>query len=181
VDLPLFLPAVASELGYAYTLSGRVAEALPLLEQAVERGDVMRLVLNQSHRVAWLSEAYLRAGRVDDALGLAGRALDLARAHKERGSQAWALRLLGEIVSRRDPLDTETAEGHYSQALALATELEMRPLVAHCHVGLGKLDRRTGDPAKAQEHLTTAATMYREMGMNFWLEKTDAEMGGVAQ
>ena len=55
----------------------------------------------------------------------------------------------------------------------------MRPLVAHCHLGLGKLYRRTGDRAKAQEHLTTATTMYREMGMSFWLEKADAELGGV--
>jgi hypothetical protein len=65
--------------------------------------------------------------------------------------------------------------------LALANELGMRPLVAHCHLGLGKLYRRTGDGAKAQEHLTTAATMYREMGMDFWLEKADAELGGVEQ
>jgi hypothetical protein len=55
----------------------------------------------------------------------------------------------------------------------------MRPLVAHCHLGLGKLYRRTGDGAKAQEHLTSATTMYRSMGMTFWLEKTDTELGGV--
>jgi hypothetical protein len=55
----------------------------------------------------------------------------------------------------------------------------MRPLVAHCHLGLGKLYRRTGDDAKAQEHLGTATTMYREMDMRFWLEKAEAEMGGV--
>ena len=55
----------------------------------------------------------------------------------------------------------------------------MRPLVAHCHLGLGKLHRRTGDGPKAKEHLTTAATMYREMGMTFWLAKADAELGGV--
>ena len=55
----------------------------------------------------------------------------------------------------------------------------MAPLVAHCHLGLGTLSRRTGDPAKAAEHLTTATTMYRQMGMTFWLEKADAELGGV--
>ena len=50
------------------------------------------------------------------------------------------------------------------------------PLVAHCHLGLGKLYQRTGDRAKAEEHLTTATTMYREMGMTFWLEKAEAEL-----
>ena len=51
----------------------------------------------------------------------------------------------------------------------------MRPLVAHCHLGLGKLYRRTGRE-QAQEHLTTATTMYREMGMTYWLEKAANEV-----
>jgi hypothetical protein len=63
--------------------------------------------------------------------------------------------------------------------VALAGELGMRPLVAHCHLGLGKLSRRTDDDIKAREHLTTAATMYREMGMTFWLEKADDELRGA--
>jgi hypothetical protein len=29
---------------------------------------------------------------------------------------------------------------------------------------------------KAEEHLQTAATLYREMGMTFWLEKAEAEL-----
>jgi hypothetical protein len=73
---------------------------------------------------------------------------------------------------------TEDAEGDYREALALADALGMRPLVAHCHLGLGRLYRRTGDGAKAHEHLTTATTMYREMGMNFWLEKAEAAVRG---
>ena len=65
----------------------------------------------------------------------------------------------------RDPSDAEEAEVHYRGALGLAHELGMRPLVAHCHLGLGKLYRRTGKREQAQEHLTTATTMYREMDM----------------
>ena len=52
----------------------------------------------------------------------------------------------------------------------------MRPLVAHCHLGLGKLSRRTGKRQEAQEHLATATTMYREMDMRFWLEQAGAEI-----
>jgi hypothetical protein len=52
----------------------------------------------------------------------------------------------------------------------------MRPLVAHCHLGLGKLHRRTANPEQAQEHLTTARAMYREMGMTYWLEQAEAEL-----
>jgi hypothetical protein len=60
--------------------------------------------------------------------------------------------------------------------MALATELGMRPLVAHCHLGLGKLYRRTGKSEQAQEHVTTAMTMYREMGMTYWLEQAEAKL-----
>ena len=126
-----------------------------------------------------LGEAYLLAGRLEDAASFAERALTLARERGERGHEAWALRLLGEIAATSDPPDVATAEAHYGDAMALASELGMRPLVAHCHLGLGKLYRRTGTREQAQEHLTTAATMYREMGMTFWLEKAEAELGGV--
>jgi tetratricopeptide (TPR) repeat protein len=83
-----------------------------------------------------------------------------------------ALRLLGEVNARRDP--PEDAEGHYREALALAEELGMRPLVAHCHLGLGKLYRRIGTREQAQEHVATATTMYRDMGMTYWLEQAEA-------
>jgi len=69
----------------------------------------------------------------------------------------------------------EDAPGYYREALALGEGLGMRPLVAHCHLGLGKLYRRTRKREQAQEHLTTATTMYREMGMTYWLEKAAAE------
>jgi hypothetical protein len=129
--------------------------------------------------VVQLGEAYLLADRVEDARASADRAVGLACERGERGHEAWALRLLGEIALHRDGLDAATAETHYGAAMTLASELGMRPLAAHCHLGLGKLYRRTGDGAKAREHLATATTMYREMGMNFWLEKAVAALGGV--
>src|SRR5262249_5027645 len=112
----------------------------------------------------------------EDARACADRALTLTRERGERGHEAWALRLLGKIAARTDPPTVKSAEEHYRQALARADELGMRPLVAHCHLGLGKVYHRTGDPAKAGEHRTTATTMYREMGMGFWLEKAEAPL-----
>jgi hypothetical protein len=95
----------------------------------------------------------------------------------ERGYEAYARRLLGEIASRRDPPDVEKAEVDYREALTVAHGLEMRPLVAHCHLGLGNLYRGTSDRAKTEEHLARATEMYREMGMSFWLEKAEAALG----
>jgi len=57
---------------------------------------------------------------------------------------------------------------------ALAEPRGMRPLIAHCHLGLGKLYRRTGKREQARDALTTATTMYREMGMTYWLEQAEA-------
>ena len=119
--------------------------------------------------------ACLQAGRIGAATSHAEEALALSRRLGARGSEAHALCLAGDVASAGG---AEEAEGYYHESLALATELGMRPLVAHGHFGLGQLYRRTGDQAKAHEHLTTAATMYREMGMNFWLEKAEAEHSG---
>ena len=128
--------------------------------------------------LVYLGEAYVLVDRIADALELAERAVTFARDRGYRGYEAWALRLLGEVTARRDP--PEHAEGHYREALVLAEELGMRPLVAHCHLGLGKLSRRTGQREQAQAYLTTATTMYREMDMRFWLEQAEAEMRPLA-
>src|SRR6058998_2372937 len=92
------------------------------------------------------------------------------------GVSAHALHLLGDIATHPDRFDAESGEAHYRQALALAEPRGMRPLVAHCHLGLGKLYRRTGKDQQAREHLTAATTLYREMGMRFWLAEVDAQV-----
>jgi tetratricopeptide (TPR) repeat protein len=166
---------VASCLGLSYALSGRAPEAMPLLEQAVEQG--AKGTGDHARQIGVTGEGYLLAGHIDVAAKLADHSLRLAREGKERGSEAWALRLLGEIASRRDPPDIEQAIAHYHQAMVLAEELGMRPLLAHCHLGLGKLFRRTGKRQQARQHLATATTMYREMSMPFWLEQAEAELG----
>jgi tetratricopeptide (TPR) repeat protein len=140
----------------------------------------MRLVAEQSLRVAYLSEAYLLAGRMDDAIRFARRALDLSRNHKERGNEAWALRLLGEIASHPDPPDVEIAEAHYRQALALAYELGMRPLQAHCHLGLGSLYSKVSRREEARAELAAATELYRSMDMTFWLPPAEATLAGTA-
>ena len=170
----LFSDATGS-LGYAYALSGRIAEGIPLLEHALSAIATMGSGAAQTLFLVYLGEAYVLADRLEDALELAGRALTLARERGQRGYEASALRLLGEIASHRDSPEVETAEDYYRQAFALADELGMRPLVAHCHRGLAKLYRRTGKQEQARDHFATATTMYREMGMRFWLEQAEAE------
>ena len=174
-NVPLWFPVIASSLGSAYARFGLVSEAVDLLERGVGAIAAMRLVANKSSFVAELSETYLLAGRLRDAGPPAREALELARAHRERGHEASALRL-GEIAAHHDRPDVLDAEEHFRQAIVLAGQLGMRPLVAHCHLGLGELYRRAGKGQQAEEHLTTAVTMFREMDMRFWLEKAEAAM-----
>jgi class 3 adenylate cyclase/tetratricopeptide (TPR) repeat protein len=175
-NILIWFRETAAALGCAYAFSGRVAEALPLLEQAEQRGAAMGTMGGQSLRVGYLSEAYLLAGRLEDATALTGRALDLSRRHKERGHLAWALRLLGEITTHQAPPESEPAESHYRQALTLANELGMRPLQAHCHLGLGTLHARIGRPEQARAALSAAIGLYRAMEMTFWLPQAEAAL-----
>jgi len=162
---------ILESLGQAYRLAARVDEALPLLKDAVERREDIGDLVSRPAGLAALSEAYLSAGRLAEAGECGQCALDLARRQKQRGAEAYVRYVLGTIASSADaPEQVETAEAHYRQAMMLAAELGRSPLVAHCHLGLGKLYRRTGQHEQAQEHLSTATTMYGEMGMTYWLE-----------
>jgi tetratricopeptide (TPR) repeat protein len=168
-------PLLAATLGAAYALAGRAAEALPLIGGAVEEFRRRPVHTRPALILLCAGTTYLSAGRIDEARSHAREALALTRRLGARGSEAHALCLTGDVASTSG---AEDAEGDYREALALATDLGVRPLAAHCHLGLGKLYRRTGDQAKAREHLTTAATMYREMGMDFWLEKAEKPLHG---
>jgi predicted ATPase/class 3 adenylate cyclase len=163
----------AAHLGYAYALSGRLSEGVILMEEALAHPEAAGTTCHPL-LLAYLGEAHLLTGRRDDAAAVTRRALDLAHRQKERGNEAWVLRLLGDIAAHADPPDLQTAEGYYKQALARANELGMSPLVAHCHFGLGKLYRSSGDQVTAQAHVTTAVRLYREMDMGFWLEEAEA-------
>jgi class 3 adenylate cyclase/tetratricopeptide (TPR) repeat protein len=177
-NLPSFFSRIAAALGAAYTLARRVADAVPLLTQAMEQTIAMETVGWQVLCSLSLGEAHLLAGGLEEAQSLAQRTLVIARQHRERGNEAYALRLLGEITAHRAPPDVAPAEAHYQQALALADELGMRPLQAHCHRGLGTLYAKIGQREQAYAELSTAIALYHDMEMTFWLPQAQA---GLAQ
>jgi tetratricopeptide (TPR) repeat protein len=179
-DVPLLLQWAAGALGYAYTLSGRLAEAQPLLEQAIEL-TTARPVGPYPLWATHLGEAHLLAGRLEEAHQLAERALARARDCKQQGYEAWALRLHGEIATQRTPPEVEPAAAAYQQAVTLAEELGMRPLQAHCHLGLGSLYAKTGHPEQAHTELTAAIALYRAMEMTFWLPQAETLLAQVEE
>jgi class 3 adenylate cyclase/tetratricopeptide (TPR) repeat protein len=168
-QIPVGFSYGASYLGYALTLVGRAAEGIPLLEQSTSSAISTRFVARHSLRVAYLGEAYLLTGRVEDASAAAARAFQLARIHKERGHEAYALRLLGGVSLQCDEL--AEAERHYRGALHLALELGMRPLAAHCHWGLARLFHRMHDRDAEQQHAAAARTQFRDLNIVGWRQE----------
>jgi tetratricopeptide (TPR) repeat protein len=179
-DLPGYFPWIASSLGYGYGLAGRVAEAIPLLEQAVQQSASTGRV-GQALWIAYLGEVYGLAGRMDEAIDLARQAIEYACEHKERGRQAHTLRLLGAIAAQREPPESALAEAHYRRALALTEELGMRPLQAHCHLGLGTLYLKRGWREEAKAELFAAIELYRAMEMTFWLPQAEGALAQVEE
>jgi tetratricopeptide (TPR) repeat protein len=179
-NLAQLFPLVAAPLGATYALAGRVVEAVALLEAAVEQAAALNFMGTHARRLAWLSETYLLAGRRNEAMHLAAQALDLARAHKERGHETWSLRLLGDIHALQEPPAVESAEAFYRQAVALAEELRMAPLLAHSLLGLGQLFARSGRPQEARADLSTAVDLFRAMEMRRWLPQAEAALAQVS-
>jgi tetratricopeptide (TPR) repeat protein len=180
-DLPFYFPWIAAALGAAYTLAERVADAVPLLTQVMAQTLAMERLDSQALCNLSLGEAHLLAGRLEEAEALAERARAHAHAHQERGNEAYALHLLGAMAARHEPPKSAPAEAFYHQALALAEELGMRPLQAHCHRSLGRLYATTGQQEQACAALVAAVTLYRDMDMAFWLPETEAALAQVKE
>ncbi len=171
-SLPMWCSTAAAMLGYGRAMIQGPEDGIPLLREAIEQ-------LAQSRRTmealftSYLCEAHLLARQPGEAAALAERALALSRERFERATEARALYLLGAIAAQ--DAEDQLGDRHYHDALALAGELGLRPLVAHCHLGLGRLCRRTDRRDQAHEHLTTATTTYRDMGMTYWLKQAEME------
>jgi len=179
--------------GIAAGLRTMVAASAWVLAQVGEAGEALtrlregELLLECQGAWRWkgvlmpyqsMGRAALLLDRLDEAQSLGERAVTFSPFRQS--DEAHALHLLGDIASHPDRFDAESAETHYCKALALAGPRGMRPLIAHCHRGLGKLHLRTGHRELAHEHLTIATTMYREMDMQFWLEQAEGGMKELA-
>jgi predicted ATPase/class 3 adenylate cyclase len=171
---------IAAGLGHTYALTGQIAKGRSLLEEAL-KDDIRTGALHaHSDHIARLSEVCLLAGDHDEAWQHARQALDLALQYRERGYEAYALHQLGAVHAHAAPPDAEPATTHYREALALAEALGMRPLVAHCHRGLGMLYVKIDQRQQADAELSTAIALYRAMDMTVWLPQAEAALTQVS-
>ena len=171
----MFLRTAVASSAWVLAQLGEASEALSRMRECEQLGERLAASGVVGHR-GWADQSMGRTclllGRLDEARRLGERAIESSPGHA--GFAAHAVHLLGDIATHPDRFDAESGLAHYRRALALAEPRGMRPLVAHCHLGLGRLYQRTGTRAQAHEHLMTATTMYREMDMQFWLEQAAA-------
>jgi tetratricopeptide (TPR) repeat protein len=174
-NLTLLRPQATRLLGSAYLLAGHIDEGVALVRAAAEEVEAKQLLMQQASVLALLGEACLYANHVDEASTIAQRALALARERGQRGDAAAALYVLG-VAAARSFLDITQAEHHYLAAIALAGELEMRPLLARGHLGIGRLYLHAGDRDRAEAHLLTATRLFSAMDMPLWLQQAAAAL-----
>jgi tetratricopeptide (TPR) repeat protein len=164
-DVAALFPGVASALGYAYALSGRTDDGIPLLEQAIAHAASRQIRARQSLWDTWLSETYLLARQSARAREIAQRAVNLSRELGARGNEAYALRVAAEVCVRDEQPKADEAESTYRRAIAMAAELGMRPLLGHSRLGLARLYRRAGKPREALAEHTAAVELFQSLGM----------------
>jgi DNA-binding SARP family transcriptional activator len=172
-EIVVLTPFVGATLGGAYALANRFDEALVLVGSSIDQFRERALHRRPALIPLFAAMTCRLAGRFDEAAAHAREALALARRLGARGSETEALALSG--ASALD-LGAVGADACYREALTLADQLGMRPLVAHCHLGLANVYRRMQKRELAREHLTTAAAMYREMAMRRWCEEVEAAL-----
>jgi len=174
-NIQVFIPHIGSNLAYAYALVGRVGDAIPLIERIDDQSKLSRRKAAWALRLAWLGHASLLGQRIDKAREQAERAVALSVDSGERGYEAWAHKLLGDIA-QQGASRLEDAFNHYNQSMALTTQLSMRPLQAHIHFGLGRLHRRENQIEQARAELSLALKFYGSMEMAFWEAAADREI-----
>jgi tetratricopeptide (TPR) repeat protein len=171
----MHLLTATARLGYGHVLADDVLTGLPLLEQTVEKTAASGGSYEQASFSSWLSDAYLRVNRTDDAIASATQAYALATSSKQKAKQAHSLRMLGAAYAtgNRDHLDR--AESSYAAAFALAQQLGMRPLQAHCQLGLGQVRLHQGQSEAARHHVLEAISVYSALGMQHWLQAATSQ------
>jgi tetratricopeptide (TPR) repeat protein len=163
----------AAPLSYAYLLAGRHAALCEVWPPPPPRR-----IANAAGVMVERGECLLALGRTDEASAFAHGALDLARQFGERGHEARALAFLATVEARRAGAEGSRAGELYDQAMAMAEELGMRPLVARCQLDAGRLWLAAGRRARARKHLERAAATFRELDMPCWLAQAEEALRG---
>ena len=180
-NLTVWQPIPSSLLGTAFVRLGHVAVGLRLLEDAVRLSRELGI---RTHLPAWmvnLAEGYLADGQHARARAAGEEALDLAQAAKERGHQAAAHAVLGDVAARSNPRREAEAFEHYDACMRLSEEIRLRPLLAETLLGMSRLNAALGEEKKAKKCRAAADDLLRELDMRSWQDRRETEVTELGQ
>ncbi len=177
-NIQVLMPHMGSNLGYAYALAGRVDDAIPLLEKADQQSKLSGRKAAWALRLTWLGYASLLGRQIGKAREQAQRAVALASDAGERGYEAWAHKLLGDVI-QEESSNLSEALNHYGASMALATEFGMLPLQAHIHLTRGRLHHRENQIEQARTELSLALTSFRGLEMLLWTDEAEQALSAL--
>lgn len=177
-NVEVLMPHINSTLGYAYVLAGDIDAAIPLLKNADTQSKSAGRKAAWALRLTWLGHANLLRGELTQAREQAERATVLAQETAERGNEAWARKLLGDVL-QEDSSDCREPLAQYTASMELARELQMCPLQGHVHLSLGRLHRRENHIDQAKDEISLALAAYRSLNMPTWGNTAEKELAGL--
>jgi class 3 adenylate cyclase/tetratricopeptide (TPR) repeat protein len=169
---------ITGSLGYAFLLASDPKRALTVLEEGT-KPDNLQASFWPTHSLTVLADAYRAAGETSLATEAVSNALKLADQREERGFETWAMFVMAGINAQAGRV--EEAKQWYRRAFQQASSLSMRPLVAHCHKGLGDLHIKTESTEEASPELAAAIELYRSMDMSFWLPEAESTLAKITR
>jgi tetratricopeptide (TPR) repeat protein len=175
----LNLALTCSFLGYACAYAGEPETGVRHAEKGLKIQRETGVQRNLSLQHYSLSHIYLELGDLEKVLDSAEEALRLSQKHNDKATEGRSRILLGRILGRTEPSNTHKADQSILKGIEILQELQMKPWYAEGYLRLGEHYLNTGKKGKALQNLKKAEGMFREMGMDYWLTRTQELLGRV--
>jgi tetratricopeptide (TPR) repeat protein len=166
-------------LGFGHYLLGQPEAALESMEKGLEVSRSVGFSQNLSAQYLGMAEVHLHLGNLGEARSLVEESLKVAQNNNETTNVALATMSLGRVLGKTDPSKSGEAEEHILQGMGFLAERKMRPAVAGAYLSLGELYADTGQTEKALETLKKAEAESKDMGMDYYLRKTQQVLARV--
>jgi len=160
--------------GHSYYLLGRTEAAIGNIEKGLTIQNSIGTLMWKASHYLYLSMIYFDMGDLDKSLLNAEEALSLSQKNGEREYEGLARIVLGRLAARESPSRFDVAEHSILEGIKILRDQELKPYVSVGHLHLGELYGEMGHTEKATATLKKAESMFQEMGMDYWLGKTQA-------
>jgi len=171
-QLPHLISFGLAGLGWGYFLNGDYENASKSHEKGIKLLNDLGISVFLSMHYISLSYVLYESGDLKNAYKNAENALKLSQKTTERFLEGNSSIFLGRILGKMDPSQRDKAEEFILQGIKILDALKIRPWISEGYLYLGEIYIHTDQKEKALENLKKAEANFREMGMDYWLNKT---------